>query len=302
MAVPERDAIRAVDGSTVSPPIPGVPGFEHFFVDTGDLQSHVAIIGEGEPVVMLHGFPEHWWQWRDIAPVLATAGYQVVCPDLRGAGWSIAANSQLDRETRLHDLLSLLDVLEIERAHVVSHDMGVLTAMQLSYLHPQRVRTAVQLSVFPGFASFHPKLAPAFQHLPRFIWHRSGGSLAGTFTGRYVVHPMSQETIETYLAPMQRTEIDAAVRPLTRRMIMPEALRIVRGAYRKQYLKVPTLVVYGRQDAPTTEELMQQICRNPERYADHVEFAYVEDAAHFITDDAPDAVAELSLDWFQRAG
>ena len=46
---------------------------------------------------------------------------------------------------------------------------------------------------------------------------------------------------------------------------------------------------------------MGRICRHPERYADRVEFAYVDDAAHFITDDAPAAVADLSLDWFERA-
>jgi hypothetical protein len=44
-----------------------------------------------------------------------------------------------------------------------------------------------------------------------------------------------------------------------------------------------------------------RICRSPERYADRVEFAYVDDAAHYITDDAPAAVADLSLDWFERA-
>jgi pimeloyl-ACP methyl ester carboxylesterase len=46
---------------------------------------------------------------------------------------------------------------------------------------------------------------------------------------------------------------------------------------------------------------MGRVCRNPELYADHLEFAYVDDAAHFITDDAPAAVADLAIDWFERA-
>jgi pimeloyl-ACP methyl ester carboxylesterase len=100
---------------------------------------------------------------------------------------------------------------------------------------------------------------------------------------------------------MRRPDIDAAVRPLTRGMVLPEALRMVRGVYRRRRLTVPTLVVFGRRDWPYTEALMGRICRNPERYADRVEFAYVDDAAHFITDDAPAAVADLSLDWFERA-
>jgi hypothetical protein len=48
-------------------------------------------------------------------------------------------------------------------------------------------------------------------------------------------------------------------------------------------------------------DLMGRICRNPEQYADRVEFTYVNGAAHFITDDAPAAIADLSLEWFQRA-
>ena len=236
---------------------------------------------------MLHGFPEHWWQWHEVAPAVAAAGYRVLCPDLRGAGWTTADDPRIDRETRLRDLLALLDALGVERAHLVSHDMGVITAMQLTYDHPERVRTAVQLSVPPGFFRFTPRLAPAFEHLPPLIWHRRGASLRGIFSPRYAARPMSPETVDAHLAPFARTEIDAAVRPLTRRMVVAEALRMMRGAYRTRRLTVPTLVVYGRRDLPTTEELMHRICPDPDRYADRLELAWVDDAAHFITDDAP---------------
>ncbi|WP_422115397.1 alpha/beta fold hydrolase [Brachybacterium sp. UNK5269] len=284
-----------------SPPLPAMPGAEHHVIETPGLSTHLAAIGEGEPVLMLHGCPEHWWQWSRVAPAVAARGYRVLCPDLRGAGWTVAEDPRLRRTTRLHDVLSLLDALEIDRVHLVSHDMGVLTAIQLSYEHPQRVRTAVQLSVWPAFATIGPRLFPAFTHLPRFIWHRPGASLAGTFSPRYVAHPMSPATIEAHLAPLQRPEVDAAVRPLTRRLVLPEAMRMLRGVYRRRRLTVPTLVVFGRQDRPTTEDLMGRLCRAPQRYADRIEFAYVEDAAHFITDDAPQEVAELCVDWFARA-
>jgi pimeloyl-ACP methyl ester carboxylesterase len=159
----------------------------------------------------------------------------------------------------------------------------------------------VQLAVPPGFMKFSPKLLPGFRHLPRFVWHRPGASLRGTFSEDYVARPMSEAAVEAHLAPMRRPDIDGAVRPLCRRMVLPEAMRMSRGVYRRRRLTVPTLVVFGRRDRPWTEELMGRICRNPERYADRVEFAYVDDAAHFITDDAPAAVADLALDWFERA-
>jgi pimeloyl-ACP methyl ester carboxylesterase len=58
--------------------------------------------------------------------------------------------------------------------------------------------------------------------------------------------------------------------------------------------------VFGRKDRPWTEQVLESLCR-PEQYADRLEFAYVDDAAHFITDDAPAAVTDLVLDWFERA-
>lgn len=301
MPSPEPRRTRPVEAAAWSPPLPAAPGFQHLVVETPGLQTHVATIGEGEPVVMLHGFPEHWWQWHAVAPAVAAEGYRVVCPDLRGAGWTVAEDPRIERETRLHDLLALLTALDIERAHLLSHDMGVITAMQLTYDHPERVRTAVQLSVPPGFMTFSPKLLPGFQHLPAFIWHRPGASLRGIFSERYVARPMSEAVVDAHLAPLARPDIDAAVRPLCRRMVLAEALRMTSGAYRRRRLAVPTLVVFGRRDRPWTEEVLSSICSHPERYADRVELAYVEDAAHFITDDAPEEVAHLALEWFRRA-
>jgi pimeloyl-ACP methyl ester carboxylesterase len=302
MATPEPPVIRPVDASQWSPPLPDAPGVDHLVVETPGLRTHVATLGQGDPVVLLHGFPQHWWQWHAVAPVMAAAGYRVLCPDLRGAGWTVADDPRVERETRLRDLLALLDALGIARAHVVSHDMGAITAMQLSYDHPERVRTAVQLSVPPGFMAFHPAVVPGFRHLPRFIWHRRGASLRHVFTEAYVAHPLSPAAIEAHLAPMRRPDIDGAVRPLTRRMILPEGVRMARGVYRRTRLTVPTLVVLGRRDHPWTEETMRRVCPDPGRYADRAELAYVDDAAHFITDDAPAAVADLALDWFARAG
>lgn len=283
-----------------TPPLPEAPGFDHLVVETPGLRTHLAVIGEGEPVVMLHGFPEHWWQWHAVAPAIAAAGYRVLCPDLRGSGWTEADDPRVERETRLHDLLALFDALDIERAHLVSHDMGVITAFQLTYDHPERVRTAVQLAVPPAFMKFSPRVAPGFRHLPGFIWHRPGGWLGGTFTEAYVAHPMPEATSQAYLAQFERPEIDAAVRPLVRRMVLPEAMRMARGVYRRRRLTVPTRVVYGRQDAPWADNV-EHLCRNPERFAERLEFVFVDDAKHFITDDAPAAVADLALDWFGRA-
>jgi pimeloyl-ACP methyl ester carboxylesterase len=302
MSAPELRTIRADDPASWSPPLPQAPGFEHLVVETPGLRTHVATLGEGDPVLLLHGFPQHWWQWHAVAPAIAAAGHRAICPDLRGAGWTVADDPRIERELRLHDVLALLDALEVERAHVVAHDMGAITALQLAYDHPERVRTLVQLSVPPFFMAFSPKVTSGFRHLPRFIWHRPGASLRGTFSGAYVAHPLSESDLQSHLAPLSRPEVDGAVRRLTRGMILPEAMRLARGVFRRRRLTVPTLVVFGRLDRPWTEDVIAHVCRDPQRYADRIEFAYVEDAAHFITDDAPAAVVELVVDWLARGG
>jgi pimeloyl-ACP methyl ester carboxylesterase len=55
---------------------------------------HVAEVGTGPPLLLLHGFPQHWWEWRGIITGLASR-YRVICPDLRGAGWTDASHGML---------------------------------------------------------------------------------------------------------------------------------------------------------------------------------------------------------------
>jgi pimeloyl-ACP methyl ester carboxylesterase len=78
-------------------------------------------------------------------------------------------------------------------------------------------------------------------------------------------------------------------------------MRMARGVYRGRRLTVPTLAVFGRRDHPWTEQNVRGACRKADRYADRFELAFVDDAAHFITDDAPTAVADLAVSWFRRA-
>lgn len=288
--------------TTWSPPLPAAPGFEHVVVETPGLHRHVAMIGQGEPVVMLHGLPQHWWQWREIGPRLAAAGYRVICPDQRGFGWTEADDPGLDQGTWLRDLTTMLDALGLDRVRIVCHDMGGITGMQLAYAHPERVRATVTLAVPPGFMRFSPKLMPSLKHIPPLMMHRAGTSLRWLFDAEHTAHPMSDETIDAYLAPYVRPDIDASIANLYRHVVMPVVMRLMRGSYRRQRLVPPNLFTFGDHDGAFTEDLVRRLCGDTSRYADHVEFAFVDDARHFITDDQPEAVAELIVDFFERVG
>lgn len=290
------------EATAVSPPeMPSVPGFDHRFVETPGLTTHVAIVGEGEPLVMLHGLPEHWWQWRTIGPELGRH-YQVLCPDLRGFGWTRADGPGMDRLTQMHDLLAVLDALGLDRVRLVAHDMGALTAAHLAYAAPDRVRAMVVLSVPPPFMPISMAMLPAMRHIPPLLFHRRGRSIAHVFDPPYVVTPLPQETIDTYLAPMRRPDIDAAVNEVYRWLVFSEMPRMSGGTYRRQRLRVPSLYAFGEEDRPLTPEFVRSQCGDTTRFADYLEIAGVPDAAHFMTDDNPVAVQELLLDFFQRVG
>src|SRR5262245_42103548 len=78
-------------------PMPIVEGVTHHMVEAGGLNFHVAEVGDGSPVLMLHGFPQHWYAWRKVIPLLP--GCRLICPDLRGFGWSDAPRRGYDVST-----------------------------------------------------------------------------------------------------------------------------------------------------------------------------------------------------------
>ncbi|MFD7006144.1 alpha/beta fold hydrolase [Rhodococcus jostii] len=108
-------------------------------------------------MVLLHGFPQHWWEWRGVLPGLA-AHYRVICPDLRGAGWTDAPPTGYTSEQLLADVVALLDALELDQVCLIAHDWGALLGYELCLRAPHRVRKYVSLGVPPPFVRFDPRL------------------------------------------------------------------------------------------------------------------------------------------------
>ena len=91
-------------------PFPPVEGVEHRYVEARGLRFHVAEAGppEADPLLALHGWPQHWYEWRRQIPALAEH-YRVIVPDLRGFGWSDAPPDGYDKENMATDVLALID-------------------------------------------------------------------------------------------------------------------------------------------------------------------------------------------------
>lgn len=114
-------------------------GWQHLFVETNRIRLHCVTQGEGELVILLHGFPEFWYSWRHQIPALAKH-FKVVVPDLRGYNDSDKPLSGYDLDTLSHDIKGLMKSLGYAKAHVVGHDWGGAIAWNLAQKFPQSIQ------------------------------------------------------------------------------------------------------------------------------------------------------------------
>lgn len=112
------------------------------YIDAAGCRFHYASLGEGPPLILVHGWPEFWLTWRHNMPSLARH-FRVIAPDLRGFGESRSfdrpPDAPLTPQILSADLAALMDALAIERACFVAHDVGAYAVQSLARDHPERV-------------------------------------------------------------------------------------------------------------------------------------------------------------------
>ena len=119
---------------------------EHHAALANGVRIHYVRAGQGDPVVLLHGFPQTWYMWRKIIPALAER-YTVIAPDLRGFGESSKPIDGYDKRTVAEDIYQLVRGLGFEKVFLVGHDLGGPAAYAYACAHPQDVRRLVILDV-----------------------------------------------------------------------------------------------------------------------------------------------------------
>jgi pimeloyl-ACP methyl ester carboxylesterase len=126
--------------------------FSHHTASVNGIQIHYVIGGAGEPVVLLHGWPQTWYEWHHIMPALAK-NYTVIAPDLRGLGDSSKPPTGYDGDTTAEDIYQLVSQLGLgQKIYLVGHDVGVHTAYSYAAAHPNNISKLVILDVpVPGF-------------------------------------------------------------------------------------------------------------------------------------------------------
>lgn len=299
-------------------PMPEVPGVQHIYVNAAGLRMHVATAGpeNGDPVMLLHGWPQHWWIWRDAIPKLAAAGYRVYAPDLRGFGWTEATDNIADYEKAnlARDAYALLDVLEIDRPiRLAGHDWGGWAGFLLSMNHPERVDRYFACNITPPWGDPGPPnigdmlktLVKLRYQLPLSTpgltkWVQAGGGkkllVGGVVDGTTNRDVWKNGVLDTFLDQFQDPKRARATMYLYRYFITREVPKIAARTYVKgQRLTVPTRLLFGMNDVAINPAVIKA---DHSKMADDLTVELVDDCGHFIVDEQPELVSDRMLEWF----
>jgi pimeloyl-ACP methyl ester carboxylesterase len=285
--------------------MPQVQGVRHSWVNAGGLRVHLAEAGpeDAEPVLMLHGWPQHWYEWRGLVPLMSHS-YRLLMPDLRGLGWSEVTERGYEKENLARDQIALLDALGIDRVQVVAHDWGGYAAFLMCLLWPERIERYVATNIVHPWPkpsaraaldfwrlSYQlpmvlPFLGPNVTRKRGFVKFFINGSKRGV---------MTDEELEAFEAPLRQPERARATARYYRSFQRHDLPLLLRRHWTQYRSPVPTLLLLGTGDLAIPPRAVEGF----EPYADDMRVELVPDTGHFVVDAEPELVARRALDFFE---
>ena len=278
----------------------------HHRVEVNGIQLYYITAGSGEPVVLLHGFPETSYAWRKIIPALSTR-FTVIAPDLRGCGDSDRPNSGYDKRTIAEDIHQLILHLNLGPINLVSHDVGMMVGYAYAAAYPTEVRRLVLMeAALPGLGLedlYDAAKYPRMWHLPLF--EAPNGLAEALITGRekmFISHFMRQQTYD----PSGPDE--DALEEYTRRLAAPGALRGGIEYFRSHTIDAP----HNRENAKTRLPMpvltiggMASFGANLEPLirplVEHMRSVIIEECGHYLAEEQPDRIINELLQFFNEA-
>ena len=284
-------------------------GWQHHFVDTNDIRLHCVTQGQGELVLLLHGFPEFWYSWRYQIPTLARH-FKVVVPDLRGYNDSDKPVNGYDLETLGADIRGLIEGLGYARAHIVGHDWGGAIAWYLAqnfpqYLnrlailnaaHPQRFLNALLSNVDQIRRSWY---LFAFQvpGLPEWLIQQNlKDFVRNVFRGQAIRKgSFTAENAEVYQAALEKPGVLAAALNYYRQLLAPQSW-LRNWLPQPAPVTVPTLILWGKEDSLLSQRLVDGI---DQLISAPFQLKFIPRCGHWIQQEAPQTVNRELLDFLR---
>ncbi|WP_024746348.1 alpha/beta fold hydrolase [Levilactobacillus namurensis] len=249
--------------------------------------------GTGDPIVLLHGFPEDGQSWHTVSQQLVAAEYRTIIPEMRGytPQASPAARTAYRTDHLAADIIGLLDTLQLQRVHLVGHDWGGQLAWKIAQWYPQRIK---QLTVV---ATPHPKaMLWAYRHSTQLF--------RSAYVGLFQVPQLPERVVAQYLRRFLRCSGLNATEAsrLSQKFQRPAKLTGPLNWYRALFLRdqpatpddqihVPTVFVWGQHDAFLGAAAA-------EKTADFIAAPYhfmVVNGGHWLPEERPELVAHAIL-------
>jgi pimeloyl-ACP methyl ester carboxylesterase len=295
---------------TAGPALPGddelarsLPGeFRSRHAQVNGTRLHYVTGGQGEPVVLLPAWPETWWEYRGIMPLLAQR-YRVLAVDVRGMGGSGRPPGGYDKKTMARDVYELVRALGYEQVNVAGHDIGSMVAFSFAANHRATVRKLALLDVI------HPDESRYEMRLIRRpgtgfnMWWWAFNQVEGLpeqlLAGRacYLIDWLYRSSL---IRPEAISERDRAI--YARAYDTPEAIRATNGWYRAFHTDIADMNTYE----PLTMPVLGLVSPvNSAGFADalaaratDVQVVQVAPSSHWIPEEQPEQVAQLLTDFF----
>lgn len=262
-------------------------------MNAGGLRTHVALAGppDAPAVLLVHGWPQSWWSWRRVIPLLAER-HRVIAVDLRGHGWTEAPAAGYEKERMADDLLATLDALAVRRVTWVGHDWGGWIGQLLALRAPERIEQMLMVCVPHLWVEPHPRqlLLLSYQ-----------GPLSMPFLGERLAARMVPEILQSGRRGERLSDADLAlfvqhVAPrvsvaMYRTFLTRELVPIARGRYARAKLGMPTTLLIGARDLVTRGIPAGRADGQP-----NLQVEVVQGAAHWLPEQRP----ELIADWVNR--
>jgi pimeloyl-ACP methyl ester carboxylesterase len=234
---------------------PDLAGVRHEYLDAGGLRTHIALAGpeDAPPLLLVHGWPQNWWSWRDVIPALSER-FRVIAPDLRGHGWTEAPRVDYHKEQLASDLLAVLDALGVERTVWIGHDWGGWTGWLAALRAPERFDRMLTVSI-P-----HPWSKPELRRFLVLLSYQ--GPISLPLVGPRVADRMVRAILQSGRGGDRLADADLALFAdhiparvtvaMYRTFLTRELVPIARGRYARSVLQVPTTLLVGERDPVTT--------------------------------------------------
>jgi len=291
--------------------LPELAGVEHRYLDVEGLGMHVATAGdpEAEPLVLLHGWPQHWFTWRRLIGPLASH-YRVICPDLRGFGWTDAPRGSYLKSQLAADVIALLDALELERVRLAGHDWGGFAGFLVCLDAPERVSHYAAAGISHPWVRPEPGIGAKLQMARRLSYMAliSAPVLGGQIVQRVpaftrtvlrasAAHPeqtWSDSELDEFVSQWSEPDRAAACVAIYRSFLTKELPELASGAFRDRTMETPSVLFCGTRDPVIRPDALGGYERN----APNLRLEVVDGAGHWLPEEAPEVLLKGMTELF----